>query len=54
MRGTLLVVDMNSGLAHLTAKGMQGGRVQSTLVPADHGPPSDAKKSSKPKTTGSN
>jgi lipopolysaccharide export system protein LptA len=53
MRGTLLVVDMNSGLAHLTAKGMQGGRVQSTLVPADHGQ-TDAKKPSKPKTPGSN
>lgn len=54
MRGTLLVVDMNSGLAHLTAKGMQGGRVQSVLVPADHTQQSDAKKSSKPKTPGSN
>ena len=54
MRGTLLVVDLNTGLAHLTAKGMQGGRVQSTLVPADHGQQSDTKKSSKPKTPGSN
>ena len=53
MRGTLLVVDLNTGLAHLTAKGMQGGRVQSTLVPAEHGQ-SDTKKSSKPKTAGSN
>lgn len=34
MRGTLLVVDLNTGLAHLTAKGMPGGRVQSVLVPA--------------------
>ncbi|HKD22578.1 MAG TPA: LptA/OstA family protein [Rhizomicrobium sp.] len=33
MRGTLLVVDLNSGLARLTAKGLPGGRVQSTLVP---------------------
>jgi lipopolysaccharide export system protein LptA len=54
MRGTLLVVDMNTGLAHLTAKGMQGGRVQSVLVPADHGQQSDTKKSSKPKPPGSN
>ena len=53
MRGTLLVVDLNTGVAHLTAKGMQGGRVQSTLVPAEHGQ-TDAKKSSKPKSPGSN
>jgi lipopolysaccharide export system protein LptA len=53
MRGTLLVVDLNTGLAHLTAKGMQGGRVQTVLVPADHGP-TDTKKSSKPKSPGSN
>ncbi len=53
MRGTLLIVDLNTGLAHLTAKGMQGGRVQSTLVPADHGQ-TDTKKSSKPKAPGSN
>jgi len=33
MRGTHLVVDMDTGLAHLTAKGMQGGRVQSVIVP---------------------
>ena len=33
MRGTLLVINMNSGLAHLTAKGLPGGRVQSTFVP---------------------
>ena len=39
MRGTVLVVNLNTGLAHLTAKGMPGGRVQSTLVPADKGPP---------------
>jgi lipopolysaccharide export system protein LptA len=53
MRGTLLVVDLNTGIAHLTAKGMQGGRVQSTLVPADHSQ-TDAKKPSKPKSAGSN
>jgi lipopolysaccharide export system protein LptA len=33
MRGTLLVVDMTTGLAHLTGKGMPGGRVQSSFVP---------------------
>lgn len=33
MRGTVLVVDLNSGLAHLTAKGMPGGRVHSSFVP---------------------
>ena len=54
MRGTLLVVDLNTGIAHLTAKGMQGGRVQATLPPADHGQQSGTKKSSKPKAPGSN
>ena len=42
MRGTHLVVDMDTGLAHLTAKGMPGGRVQSSFVPKrdnDTGPP---------------
>lgn len=33
MRGSQLVVDMNTGLAHLTAKGMAGGRVQSSFIP---------------------
>ena len=33
MRGTRLVVDVNTGLAHLTAKGMPGGRVQSSFMP---------------------
>lgn len=54
MRGTLLVVDMNTGLAHLTAKGMQGGRVQSILTPADHSQQSDTKKAPKPKTPENN
>jgi lipopolysaccharide export system protein LptA len=54
MRGTVLVVDLNTGIAHLTAKGMQGNRVQSLLVPADHSQQSDAKKSPKPKAPGSN
>jgi lipopolysaccharide export system protein LptA len=33
MRGTRLVVDINTGVAHLTAKGMPGGRVQSSFIP---------------------
>jgi lipopolysaccharide export system protein LptA len=33
MRGTRLVVDTDSGLAHLTSPGSQGGRVQATLQP---------------------
>jgi lipopolysaccharide export system protein LptA len=50
MRGTLLVVDLNSGLAHLTAKGMPGGRVQSVLVP-EH---SQAEKPPKTRDGGTN
>lgn len=53
MRGTLLVVNLNTGLAHLTAKGMAGGRVQSTLVPADK-TQSESKKPPKPKADVSN
>jgi lipopolysaccharide export system protein LptA len=53
MRGTLLVVNLNTGLAHLTAKGMAGGRVQSTLVPADKGE-TVSKKPSKSKAGVSN
>jgi lipopolysaccharide export system protein LptA len=34
MRGTLLVVDTDSGVAHLTSHGAQGGRVQSILNPS--------------------
>jgi len=33
MRGTRLVVQTDSGLAHLTSPGSQGGRVQATLQP---------------------
>jgi lipopolysaccharide export system protein LptA len=33
MRGTKLVMDMNTHLAHLTAQGMAGSRVQSLFVP---------------------
>jgi lipopolysaccharide export system protein LptA len=33
MRGTILVVNLVTGLAHLTAKGMTGNRVQSLFIP---------------------
>jgi lipopolysaccharide export system protein LptA len=33
MRGTKLVMDLNTNLAHLTADGSQGGRVQAVLMP---------------------
>jgi lipopolysaccharide export system protein LptA len=33
MRGSKLVMDMNTGLAHLTAQGTQGGRVQGLFIP---------------------
>jgi lipopolysaccharide export system protein LptA len=33
MAGTVLVVDMNTGLARLTAHGLPGGRVHSSFVP---------------------
>jgi hypothetical protein len=33
MRGTKLVMDMNTHLAHLYAQGMPGNRVQSLFVP---------------------
>jgi lipopolysaccharide export system protein LptA len=33
MRGTKLVMDMNTHVAHLTAQGMPGSRVQSLFVP---------------------
>jgi len=33
MRGTSVVMDMNTNLAHLTAKGMPGGRVQALFIP---------------------
>jgi lipopolysaccharide export system protein LptA len=33
MRGSLLVVDTNSGVAHLTAKGLPGDRVHTSFTP---------------------
>jgi lipopolysaccharide export system protein LptA len=35
MRGTKLIVDVDTGIAHLWSQGAQGGRVQSVLQPAD-------------------
>ncbi len=51
MRGSRLVVDMKTGLAHLTAKGMPGGRVTGSFIP---GPQSDARASPKPNEGGNN
>ena len=39
MRGTMLVVDLDSGKARFTAKGMAGGRVQGLFIP----PPKQSK-----------
>jgi len=39
MRGTMLVVDLDSGKASFTAKGMPGGRVQGLFTP----PPKQSK-----------
>jgi lipopolysaccharide export system protein LptA len=36
MRGTKLVMDLNTNLAHLTADGSQGGRVQAVFIPKQH------------------
>jgi lipopolysaccharide export system protein LptA len=47
MRGTNLIVDVNTGVAHLTAKNMPGGRVQSSFTPAQREP--GAKTATKPK-----
>jgi lipopolysaccharide export system protein LptA len=33
MRGTKLVMDLNTNLAHLYAQGMPGGRVQGLFIP---------------------
>jgi lipopolysaccharide export system protein LptA len=44
MRGTKLVMDLNTNLAHLTAQGMQGGRVQAVLIPKPDSNGTPAKK----------
>ena len=38
MRGTQLVINLESGLAQLTAQGMPGGRVEGLFVPPAHHP----------------
>ncbi|MBV9572159.1 MAG: lipopolysaccharide transport periplasmic protein LptA [Alphaproteobacteria bacterium] len=45
MRGTKLVMDMNTNLAHLYAQGMPGGRVQGLFVPPPQGAGATKKKS---------
>lgn len=47
MRGTKLVMDMNTNLAHLYAQGMPGGRVQGLFIPPPQkpGPQGNGKKS---------
>ena len=42
MRGTMVVMDMNTNLAHLTAKGMPGGRVQALFIPPPSKPAAGA------------
>ncbi len=37
MRGTHVVMNMDTGLANLTAKGMPGGRVQALFIPPPKG-----------------
>ena len=54
MRGTRLVVDMNTDIAHLTAKGMPGGRVQSVFTPRHGGNGDSSSANDKPKGDGSN
>jgi lipopolysaccharide export system protein LptA len=44
MRGTKLVMDMDTNLAHLTAQGMPGGRVQAILYPKEDTANAPAKK----------
>lgn len=48
MRGTRLVMDMNTNLANLTAAGMPGNRVNAILVPAQKPDNSNATKKPAP------
>lgn len=54
MRGTRLVVDMNTDIAHMTAKGMPGGRVQSSFIPKQNGDGDGSSSKSKPAGGGAN
>ncbi|MFL6689501.1 MAG: LptA/OstA family protein [Alphaproteobacteria bacterium] len=49
MRGTKLVMDMNTNLAHMYAQGMPGGRVQGLFVPPQSPANGGAKKTESPK-----
>ncbi|HEY2068466.1 MAG TPA: lipopolysaccharide transport periplasmic protein LptA [Rhizomicrobium sp.] len=53
MRGTKLIMDLNTNLAHLTAAGMQGGRVQAVLVPNQDKNGAAKKPAAKPAPSGS-
>jgi lipopolysaccharide export system protein LptA len=48
MRGTVLVVNLVTGKAHLTAKAMPGNRVQSLFIPKPQPQASSAKSSQTP------
>ena len=53
MRGTHLVVDVDTGIAHLTAPGGQGGRVHGLLYPhqaTDSGKPKPSSSDKVPRT----
>jgi len=54
MRGTRLVVDVNTGIAHLTAKGMPGGRVQSSFIPKQNEGGDEPPGKSKPRSDDGN
>jgi lipopolysaccharide export system protein LptA len=47
MRGTKLVMDLNTNLAHLYAQGMPGGRVQGLFVPPPQQNPAGSAKKGK-------
>ncbi len=49
MRGTKLVMDMNTNLAHMYAQGMPGGRVQGLFVPPQSPANGGGKKAESPK-----
>jgi lipopolysaccharide export system protein LptA len=52
MRGTKLVMDLNTNLAHLYAQGMPGGRVQGLFIPPPQQNPSGGAKKGKPEGQG--
>jgi len=46
MKGTIMVVNLDTGESHLTAHGMPGDRVQSLFLPKPH--PASTKPSQSP------